>query len=241
MQSERRSSIHCIDHPKTWKTLPGCEEYNQTAGRIVRGFSTFEWPRGEEEEAEEEEDKSPCPSLLESIDLSRTTSETPVVNNPERLTTTKKGDGDGGAMTLSEILKAAAAAAAATIPQHKIDDPWLMQHLREAKARWSGSEPRYLDEVYGRVGARNLLWFSPAVNGSEPSSSPPRRDSQQSDMSGSSHPASIFKHALHHVKDGGSPDDSFELNLNNMTELLGRNDDADSDVSELDLTEVSFR
>lgn len=235
MQSERRSSIHCIDHPKTWKTLPGCEEYNQTADRIVRGFSTFEWPRGEEEE--EEEDKSPCPSLLASIDLSRTTSEDPVVNNPERLTTTKKGGDGGGATTLSEILKKAAAAA--TIPQHKIDDPWLMQHLREAKARWSGSEPRYLDEVYGRVGARNLLWFSPAVNG-EPSSSP-RRDSQQSDMSGGSHPASISKHALHHVKDGGSPDDSFELHLHNTTELLERNDDADSDVSELDLTEVSFR
>lgn len=240
MQSERRSSIHCIDHPKTWKTLPGCEEYNQTADRIVRGFSTFEWPRGEgeeEEEGAEEEDKSPCPSLLASIDLSRTTSEDHIVNNPEPLTTTKKG-GDGGAMTLSELLKAAATAAA-TIPQHKIDDPWLMQHLREAKARWSGSEPRYLDEVYGRVGARNLLWPSPAVNG-EPSS-PPRRDSQQSDMSGGSHPASIFKHALHHVKDGGSPDDSFELNLNNTTELLESNDDADSDVSELDLTEVNFR
>lgn len=238
MQSERRSSIHCIDHPKTWKTLPGCEEYNQTANRISKGSFTFEWPRGEEEA--EEEDKSPCPSLLESLDLSRTTSGAPVVNNPERLTTTKKGDGGGGgAMTLSELLKAAAAAAAATIPQHKIDDPWLMQHLREAKARWSGSEPRYLDEVYGRVGARNLLWLSPAVNG-EPSS-PPRRDSQQSDMSGSSHPASISKHALHHVKDGGSPDDSFELHLHNTTELLGRNDDADSDVSELDLTEVSFR
>lgn len=238
MQSERRSSIHCIDHPKTWKTLPGCEEYNQTADRIVRGFSTFEWPRGgEEEEGAEEEDKSPCPSLLASIDLSRTTSEDPVVNNPERLTTTKKGGDGGGATTLSEILKKAAAAA--TIPQHKIDDPWLMQHLREAKARWSGSEPRYLDEVYGRLGARNLLWFSPAVNG-EPSS-PPRRDSQQSDMLGDSDSASIFKHALHHVKDGGSLDDTFELNLNNTTELLGRNDDADSDVSELDLTEVSFR
>lgn len=237
MQSERRSSIHCIDHPKTWKTLPGCEEYNQTANLIPKGSFTFEWPRGEEEEEEGAEDRSPCPSLLASIDLSRTTSEDPVVNNPERLTTTKKG-GDGGAMTLSEILKAAAAAA--SIPQHKIDDPWLMQHLREAKARWSGSEPRYLDEVYGRVGARNLLWFSPAVHG-EPSSSPPRRDSQQSDMSGGSHPASIFKHALHHVKDGGSPDDSFELHLHNTTELLGRNDDADSDVSELDLTEVSFR
>lgn len=232
MQSERRSSIHCIDHPKTWKTLPGCEEYNQTADRIVRGFPTFEWPRGKEEEAEEEEDKSPCPSLLASIDLSRTTSETPVVNNPERLTTTKKGD--DGAMTISELLKAAAAA---PIPQHKIDESWLMQHLREAKARWSGSEPRYLDEVYG-VG--NLLWFSPAVNGETPTP-PPRRDSQQSDMSGGSHPASIFKHALHHVKDGGSPDDSFELHLHNTTELLGRNDDADSDVSELDLTEVSFR
>lgn len=231
MQSERRSSIHCIDHPKTWKTLPGCEEYNQTANLISKGSFTFEWPRGEEEE-EGAEDRSPCPSLLASIDLSRTTSEDPVVNNPERLTTTKK-DGDG-AMTISELLKAAAAA---SIPQHKIDDPWLMQHLREAKARWSGSEPRYLDEVYG-VG--NLLWFSPAVHG-EPSSSPPRRDSQQSDMSGSSHPASISKHALHHVKDGGSLDDSFELNLNNTTELLGRNDDADSDVSELDLTEVSFR
>lgn len=240
MQSERRSSIHCIDHPKTWKTLPGCEEYNQTANLISKGSFTFEWPRGEEEEEEEgAEDRSPCPSLLASIDLSRTTSEAPVVNNPERLTTTKKG-GDGGAMTLSEILNAAAAAAAATIPQHKIDDPWLMQHLREAKARWSGSEPRYLDEVYGRVGARNLLWFSQAVDG-EPSSSPPRRDSQQSDMSGGSHPASIFKHALHNVKDGGSPDDSFELHLHNTTELLGRNDDADSDVSELDLTEVSFR
>lgn len=237
MQSERRSSIHCIDHPQTWKTLPGCEEYNQTANRISKGSFTFEWPRGEEEEEEaEEEDKSPCPSLLASIDLSRTTSEDPVVNNPERLTTTKKG-GDGGAMTLSEILNAAAAAAAATIPQHKIDDPWLMQHLREAKARWSGSEPRYLDEVYG-VG--NLLWLSPAVNGETPTP-PPRRDSQQSNMSGGSHPASISKHALHHVKDGGSLDDSFELNLNNTTELLGRNDDADSDVSELDLTEVSFR
>lgn len=234
MQSERRSSIHCIDHPKTWKTLPGCEEYNQTANRISKGSFTFEWPRGEEEEEEGAEDRSPCPSLSASIDLSRTTSEDPVVNNPERLTTTKKG-GDGGAMTLCEILKAAAAA---TIPQHKIDDPWLMQHLREAKARWSGSEPRYLDEVYG-VG--NLLWLSPAVNGEPSSSSPPRRDSQQSDMSEGSHPASIFKHALHYVKDGGSLDDSFELNLNNTTELLGRNDDADSDVSELDLTEVSFR
>lgn len=235
MQSARRSSIHCIYHPKTWKTLPGCEEYNQTANLISKGSFTFEWPRGEEEEEEEgAEDRSPCPSLLASMDLSRTTSEDPVVNNPERLTTTKKG-GAGGAMTLSEILKAAAAAAA-TIPQHKIDDPWLMQHLREAKARWSGSEPRYLDEVYG-VG--NLLWLSPAVN--DESSSSPRRDSQQSDMSGGSHPASIFKHALHHVKDGGSPDDSFELHLHNTTELLGRNDDADSDVSELDLTEVSFR
>lgn len=232
MQSERRSSIHCIDHPKTWKTLPGCEEYNQTANLISKGSFTFEWPRGEEEEEEGAEDRSPCPSLLASIDLSRTTSEAPVVNNPERLTTTKKG-GAGGEMTLSEILKAAAAA---TIPQPKIDDPWLMQHLREAKARWSGSEPRYLDEVYGRVGARNLLWFSPAVNGETPTP-PPRRDSQQSDMSGGSHPD---KHALHYVKDG-SLDDSFELNLNNTTELLGRNDDADSDVSELDLTEVSFR
>lgn len=235
MQSERRSSIHCIDHPKTWKTLPGCEEYNQTANRISKGSFTFEWPRGEEEEEEGAEDRSPCPSLSESIDLSRTTSEAPVVNNPERLTTTKKGDGGGGAMTLSEILNAAAAAA--SIPQHKIDDPWLMQHLREAKARWSGSEPRYLDEVYG-VG--NLLWLSPAVNGETPTP-PPRRDSQQSDTSGGSHPASIFNHALHQVKDGGSLDDSFELNLNNTTELLGRNDDADSDVSELDLTEVSFR
>lgn len=231
MQSERRSSIHCIDRPKTWKTLPGCEEYNQTANRISKGSFTFEWPRGEEEE-EGAEDRSPCPSLLASIDLSRTTSGAPVVNNPERLTTTKKGG--GGAMTLSEILKAAAAA---SIPQQKIDDPWLMQHLREAKARWSGSEPRYLDEVYG-VG--NLLWFSPAVNG-ETSSSPPRQDSQQSDMSGGSHPASIFKSAFHHVKDGGSLDDSFELHLHNTTELLGRSDDADSDVSELDLTEVSFR
>lgn len=233
MQSERRSSIHCIDHPKTWKTLPGCEEYNQTANRISKGSFTFEWPRGgEEEEEAEEEDKSPCPSLLESIDLSRTTSGAPVVNNPERLTTTKKG-GDGGAMTLSEILNAAAA----TIPQHKIDDPWLMQHLREAKARWSGSEPRYLDEVYG---GGNFLWFSPAVNRDSPPP-PPQRNFQQSDMLGDSDSASIFKHALHHVKDGGSLDDSFELNLNNTTELLGRNDDADSDVSELDLTEVSFR
>lgn len=230
MQSERRSSIHCIDHPKTWKTLPGCEEYNQTANLISKGSFTFEWPRGEEEE-EGAEDRSPCPSLLASIDLSRTTSETPVVKDPERLTTTKK-DGDG-AMTISELLKAAAAA---SIPQHKIDDPWLMQHLREAKARWSGSEPRYLDEVYG-VG--NLLWLSPAVN--RDSAPPPQRNSQQSDMSGGSHPASIFKHALHDVKDGGSLDDYFELNLNNTTELLGRNDDADSDVSELDLTEVSFR
>lgn len=230
MQSERRSSIHCIDHPKTWKTLPGCEEYNQTANRISKGSFTFEWPRGEEEE-EGAEDRSPCPSLLASIDLSRTTSEAPVVNNPERLTTTKK-DGDG-AMTISELLKAAAA-----IPQHKIDDPWLMQHLREAKARWSGSEPRYLDEVYG-VG--NLLWLSPAVNGETPTPPPPRRDSQQSDTSGGSHPASIFKHALHYVKDGGSLGDSFELHLHNTTELLRRNDDADSDVSELDLTEVGFR
>lgn len=232
MQSERRSSIHCIDHPKTWKTLPGCEEYNQTANLISKGSFTFEWPRGEEEE-EGAQDRSPCPSLLASIDLSRTTSGAPVVNNPERLTTTKKG-GTGGAMTLSEILKAAAAA---SIPQHKIDDPWLMQHLREAKARWSGSEPRYLDEVYG-VG--NLLWLSPAVNGETPTP-PPRRDSQESEILGNSHPASIFKNALHYVKDGGSLDDSFELNLNNTTELLGRNDDADSDVSELDLTEVSFR
>ena len=206
MECERRSSTDCThhSHPSRIINYSAHEEYKQTADRILQDFATFEWP-AQADDGEE----SPCPSLVASTEsLSRIESFIADLNKLSIKTVQHREETNH-----SELLKAS----------ERSLDPWLMQNLREVQARWSGSYPGYLDEVY-RDGSGPQPGYLDEVYGTD-TPDPTTSTKAFSDLAKISEPSSLSANALIDALD-----DAFRPTLQKYAR-------SDSDVSDLDLTD----